>query len=154
MIMKRWKNAQKIYMYLGKSRRSWRTPMITLSNPLEISERKWWNLHVEFYWRKPRSGRGPENPKWWLLIPNLVNFLIRFILRGEMNHCRIYPKARSYIIHICTYISKQAGECSCNLSLDKIKNVEDQPIKTNQPNVRVDFNFRAAFFLSFIIIQY
>ena len=33
-----------------------------------------------------------------------------------------------------THISKYAGECSCNLGLGKIQDVEDQPIKTNHVN--------------------
>ena len=140
-IARAWKGDRtrgKNYTYLGKSLRIWRTPMIPLSNPLEISERIWWNLHVEFYWGRPWSGRGTQNPKWWFLIPNLIKFLIRVILKGDMTHCHISPTSLSYSIHIWTYISKQAGECSCNLSLDKILNIEDQPIKTNQPNVTVN----------------
>ena len=80
----------------------------------------------------PKQEEDPKTPNDDYFIPNLVHFLIHFILRGGMTHLHISPTAPSYSMHTWTYISKHAGECSCNLGMDKIQNVEDQPIKTNQ----------------------
>ena len=41
-----------------------------------------------------------RQPRLFLYIPNLVNFLIRIMLSGEIAHCHISTTATSYIIHI------------------------------------------------------
>ena len=39
-----------------------------------------------YYNSSNKAGRGPENPKDDFFIPNLVNFIIQQILRGEIAH--------------------------------------------------------------------
>ena len=41
---------------------------------------------VELYRGIYRAGRGPQNPKYDFIIPNLAHFLIQIILRGDMEH--------------------------------------------------------------------
>ena len=65
-------------------------------------------------------------------LPNLVSFLVPIIIRVGINHLYILSTVTSYKIHTLTYIFKHAGEYSFTPGLDEIKNVEDQPIKTNQ----------------------
>ena len=91
-----------------------------------------WNRDIEFVRGRPWTRRGPQNPNDDFFIPDLVHFIIHFILSGGMTHSHISPTAPIYSMHILTYISKYAGECSCNLGLDKIQNIEYQPINTNQ----------------------
>ena len=79
----------------------------------------------------PEQEEDPKNPNDDLFITDLVHFLIRFILRGGMTHSHISPTAPSCSMHTWAYIYKHAGECSCNLGMDKVQYVEDQPINTN-----------------------
>ena len=51
------------------------------------------------------------------------------VLRATQTSVVSYPAVSFSTLQ---YISKHAGQCNCNLDFDKIQNVEDQHIKTNQ----------------------
>ena len=62
-----------------------------------------------------------KTSNYYFFIPDLVNFLIRVILKGGMTHFHTSPIAPSYSMHIRTYIYKHAGYCTYNLGLENLK---------------------------------
>ena len=66
-------------------------------------------MYHRLFMREVSIRKGNKNPKDDLFIPNLVIFLIKIIIRGDMDHCRISPMKSTYIMHILTYINKYAG---------------------------------------------
>ena len=95
---------------------------------------------VELYRGIYRAGRGPQNPKYDLIIPNLAHFLIQIILRGDMEHLNISPTAPSYSIHILTYMNKHAGECICTLGFEKMKVWKTNPSRLTEYTEHNYFN--------------
>ena len=58
------------------------------------------NALYNFPERDLEQEEGPKTLNGGFFFPNLVNFIIHFIIRGGMTHCHISPTAPSDSIHI------------------------------------------------------